>query len=58
MLMKDEEVAKVKLKSNYDDANNDWIVPPFILKSKEVTLPSLKKNGYNVMEQEKENRDL
>ncbi len=58
MLMKDEEVAKVKLKSQYDDANNDWLVPPFILKSKEVTLPSLKKTGYDVMEQEKENRDL
>lgn len=33
-------------------------MPPFILKSKEVTLPSLKKTGYDVMEQEKENRDL
>jgi hypothetical protein len=48
--MKDEEVAKIKLKSQYDDASNDWIVPPFILKSKEVTLPSLKKTGYDMME--------
>lgn len=58
MLMKDEEVAKVKIKSTYDDANNDWNVPPFILKGKEVTLPSLKKVGYDVMEREKENREL
>ena len=50
MLMKDEEIAKLKLKSSYDDNLNDWIVPPFILKSKEVTLPSLKKTGYDVME--------
>jgi hypothetical protein len=58
MLMKDEEVAKVKIKSTYDDANNDWTVPPFILKGKEVTLPSLKKVGYDVMEVEKENHEL
>lgn len=56
--MKDEEIAKLKLKSQYDDTIDDWIIPPFILKAKEVTLPALKKNGYDVMEQEKENRDL
>lgn len=39
MLMKDEEIAKIKLKSSYDDNINDWIVPPFMLRAKEVTLP-------------------
>jgi hypothetical protein len=58
MMMKDEEIAKLKMKSQYDDNVDDWVVPPFILKAKEVTLPALKKNGYDVMEQEKENRDL
>jgi hypothetical protein len=58
MLMKDEEIAKIKMKSEYDDDKDDWVVPPFMLKAKEVTLPSLKKNGYDVMEQEKENREL
>ncbi len=58
MLLKDEEIAKLKIKSSYDEGIDDWIIPPFILKGKEVTLPSLKKNGYDVMEQEKENRDL
>ena len=58
MLLKDEEIAKLKIKSKYDDGFDDWVIPPFILKGKEVTLPSLKKNGYEVMEQEKENRDL
>jgi hypothetical protein len=58
MLMKDEEIAKLKIKSSYDDNLDDWQIPPFILRAKEVTLPSLKKNGYDVMEQEKENRDL
>lgn len=58
MMMKNEEIAKIKSKSQYDENIDDWSVPPFMLKSKEVTLPSLKKNGYDVMEQEKENRDL
>ena len=39
--MKDEEIAKVKMKSEYDEDRDDWIVPPFQLKAKEVTLPSL-----------------
>lgn len=50
MLMKDEEIAKVKLKSQYNDTSNDWDVPPFMLRGKEVTLPSLRKVGYEVME--------
>ena len=58
MLMKDEVIAKIKHKSEYDDNTDDWVVPPFMLKAKEVTLPSLKKNGYDVMDQEKENREL
>lgn len=48
--MKDEEIAKLKVKSQYDDNIDDWIVPPFKLKDKDVTLPSLKKTGYDVME--------
>ena len=57
--MKDEEIAKIKLKSDYDENADDWIVPPFQLRAKEVTLPSLgKKNGFDMMEQEKENREL
>lgn len=59
MLMKDEEIARVKMKSEWDDNTDDWVVPPFMLKSKEVTLPSLiGKKAYDVMEQEKENREL
>ena len=50
MMMKDEEIAKIKFKSQYDDNIDDWSVPPFMIKAKEVTLPSLKKNGYDVME--------
>ena len=48
--MKEEEIAKLKMKSEYDDDKDDWIIPPFILRAKEITLPALKKNGYDVME--------
>jgi hypothetical protein len=41
MVMKNEEIAKLKMKSQYDEAVNDWIVPVFLLKNKEVALPSL-----------------
>ena len=50
MLLRDEEIAKLKMKSEYDEDKDDWTVPPFMLKGKEVTLPSLKKNGYDVMD--------
>ena len=45
MLMKEEEIAKLKLKSQYDENADDWSIPPFMLKAREVTLPSLKKYG-------------
>jgi len=54
MLMKDDEIARIKYKSTYDD--DDWQVPHFVLKAKEVQLPRL--NGAKVVEQEKENRHL
>ena len=54
MLLKDEEIAKLKLKSNYED--DDWIVPAFVLKAKEVYLPKV--NGRAVMEREKDQREL
>ena len=38
MVLKDEEFAKIKQKSEYDDDIGDWVIPPFILKGKEVGL--------------------
>lgn len=54
MLLKNEEIAKLKVRSQYED--NDWIIPPFTLRGKELNLPKL--NGRNIMEKEKEERDL
>jgi hypothetical protein len=39
MLMKDDEVARIKSKSSYDDNLDDWQVPPFIFKAKELNFP-------------------
>lgn len=55
MVMRSEDVAKLKMKSQYDDAINDWVIPVFILKNKEITLPSLsiKKQAQDLMDSEK-----
>jgi hypothetical protein len=49
MLLRDDEIAKLKLKSMYED--DDWQIPAFVLKAKEMQLPKL--NGRAVMEREK-----
>ena len=54
MLLKDEEIAKLKLKSTWED--DDWVVPPFVLKAKEVSLPKV--NGRQMIEREKDEREL
>lgn len=54
MLLKDEEIAKLRLKSQYED--DDWVVPAFLLKGKEVSLPKV--NGRAMMDRNKEQREL
>ena len=43
MVMKPEELAKLKMKSSYDDAINEWQIPILLLKAQEVALSSLSK---------------
>jgi hypothetical protein len=54
MLLKDEEIAKLKIKSTWEE--DDWAIPPFVLKAKEISLPKV--NGRGIMDKEKEERDL
>lgn len=54
MLLKDEEIAKIKLKSTYEE--DDWVIPPFVLRANQVSLPKV--NGRAVMEREKDEREL
>lgn len=58
--MKNEELAKLKIKSNYDDGMNEWAIPVFLLKNREVTLPSvsIKKQSQDFMENQKNERVL
>lgn len=60
MVMNKEHLAKLKMKSQFDDATNDWNIPIFLLKNKEIALPSLqiKKQAQDLMESEKEQRQL
>lgn len=39
MLLRDDEIAKLKLKSVYED--DDWVIPAFVLKAKEMSLPKV-----------------
>ena len=60
MVMKPEELAKLKLKSTYDDDSNEWTIPVFLLKAREIALPSLsiKKQAQEFMENQKNERVL
>jgi len=54
MMLRDDEIAKLKLKSQYED--DDWQIPAFVMKGKEMSLPKV--NGRHVMEREKEEREM
>jgi hypothetical protein len=41
MCLKGDEIQKIKERSRYDDASNDWDIPLFVLKAKDVELPTL-----------------
>ncbi len=58
MVMKPEELAKLKSKSSYDDGMNEWSIPVFLLKAREVALPSLsiKKQAAEFMDAQKNER--
>ena len=56
MLLKNDEIARLKTKSEYDDQLNDWNIPPFVLRAKEINFPKV--NGKRIMAQEKDERDL
>jgi hypothetical protein len=54
MVLRDDEIAKLKLKSSYED--DDWVVPAFVLKGKEMSLPKV--NGRAMMERDKDEREM
>ena len=40
-MLKKSEVYKIKEKVEFDFEKNKWMVPPFILKAKEVAFPKI-----------------
>ena len=57
MLLNKSEMYKVKEKVEFDFEKNKWIVPPFILKNKEVSFPKIG-NGMLLVEKSLEEREL
>ena len=41
MMLKEDQLYKIKAKSQFDDENNQWKIPVFILKKGEIELPKL-----------------
>jgi hypothetical protein len=41
MVLKKDEIIKLKEKSKYDDGSNEWDIPIFVLRAKDVELPTL-----------------
>ena len=59
MMLSGNELQRVRNKCSYDDELNEWSIPSFFLKGKEVQLPKLGGGREAaVIEAEKENRDL
>ena len=49
MLLKKQEIYKIKEKVEFDFEIKKWIVPPFILKNKEISFPKIQ-NAMNLVE--------
>lgn len=59
MLLSPHEFAKIKQKCEFDEDKDEWSIPPFYMKGKEVQLPKLGLGrAQAVVEQEKNNREL
>lgn len=51
MMLKDGEMYRLKEKVQYDFDSEKWIVPPFLIKNKEVAFPKIK-NAMNLVKDE------
>ena len=57
MMLKDEEMYKLKEKIEYDFDAQKWRVPPFVVKNKEVAFPKIK-NAATFAKNSLEEREL
>lgn len=56
MMLRPDEIARIRTKSTFDEAEDDWKVPPFIFKQKELTFPKL--NGLALVNDSIANRNV
>lgn len=40
-MLRADEIARIRSKSAFDDTEDDWSVPPFIFKQKDLVFPKL-----------------
>ena len=57
MMLKSGEMYKLKEKIKFDFDKNRWIIPPFIVKQKEVAFPKIV-NAMNLVREEKNQREI
>lgn len=41
-MLRPDEIARIRSKSSYEDENDDWNVPAFIFKQKDLVFPKMK----------------
>lgn len=57
MMLKDTEMYKLKEKIKFDFEKGKWIVPPFVVKQKEVAFPKIGM-AKNFVREEKNQREI
>ena len=56
ILLNESNLYKIKSKSAYDDEKQEWDIPPFVLKGKQINLPKLGlQKAKRFIEEEKNN---
>ena len=55
--MTDEQIYKIKNKTEWDEEQRRWKLPPFIIKQKEIQLPTLG-NAKQFIAEELENQEV
>lgn len=56
--MTDEQMYKVKEKTDWDEERRKWRLPPFLIKQKEVQFPKLGNNANQFIQQELDQNDI
>lgn len=56
-LLTDEQLYKIKEKTEWDEEKRKWRIPAFVIKQKEIQLPKLG-NARQFVQEELENQDV